>query len=185
MLKQILAFVFLLASVSTVYCGDALQKTHTDNSTFQHQSKRNAGSTQYHMPYSGDIRHPVFDGKEIYIEGDILERPHRFTVDLCETKTCFNDIEMQADYRFATQVFSMNYRRNLHWGTASEYSGNHLEVGKKLKMTVLIESQQFKILVNSKTFVMKADVRVPKLKYIRIRGTANIDWILYSVRDIF
>ncbi|XP_059142298.1 32 kDa beta-galactoside-binding lectin-like [Physella acuta] len=180
MLKQILAFVFLLASVTTVYCGDALQKTHPDNSTLQHQSKRAVSSSQYPVPYTAEIRHPMFDGKEIYIEGAMLQNPNRFTLDLCETNTCIQDIEMQAEYRFNTERFSMNYKRNLRWGTPSFYDGKHLEGRKAVQLSVVINNHQFKVLVNTRTLVLNVPARMSKIKYIRIRGDVQIDWILYS-----
>ncbi|XP_059145021.1 uncharacterized protein LOC131932172 [Physella acuta] len=181
MCKHLSVFVFLLASITNVYCGDALQTTHQDNSTLQHQSKRNVGTTKYPMPYTGEIKHSLYDGKEIIVEGVIDKKPQSFIVELCEKSSCYQDIEMQATYRFHTQRFNLNSRRNFKWGPDKVTDGKLLQEQQAFNMKIVIYSQQIKVFLKSKTFELNGLVRMTKIKYIRIRASAKVHWILFSV----
>ncbi|XP_059166126.1 32 kDa beta-galactoside-binding lectin-like [Physella acuta] len=182
MFKLVLTFFSLLASFWSVHGGDSLQMTNLDNGTFQHQTKRS--SSQYGTSYTDEIRHPMADGKEIHIEGTVKTTDSRFTIELCEKQNCLVDIEFQADIRFNTRTLVMNYKRNLQFGQATIREGIPLTTAGPIQIKIVINPQQFKIYLNKTPFTFTTVVRWTKLKYIRIRGTTQINWILYSPRMV-
>ncbi|XP_059166128.1 uncharacterized protein LOC131948556 [Physella acuta] len=180
MFKLVLTFFSLLASFWSVHGGDSLQMTNLDNGTFQHQTKRS--SSQYSASYTDEIRHPMFDGKEIHIEATVKTTDSRLTIELCEKQNCLVDIEFQADIRFNIRTLVMNYKRNLQFGQATTREGIPLTSEGPIQIKIVINPQEFKIYLNNTSYTFTTVVRLTKLWYIRIRGTPQINWILYSYK---
>ncbi|XP_059166130.1 uncharacterized protein LOC131948558 [Physella acuta] len=181
MIKLVLTFVSLLASFLSVHGGDSLRMTNLDNGTFQHQTKRS--SSQYQLPYTDQIRHPIFDGKEIHIEGTISSTDIRLIIELCDAQPCLLDYEFQANIRLNTKTLTMSYKRNLQYGPTTVREGIPLKTEGPMQIQIVICPQEFKFYLNNTLYTFTTVVRFTKVNYLRIRGTSHINWILYSVRD--
>ncbi|XP_059170085.1 uncharacterized protein LOC131951705 [Physella acuta] len=183
MMLHLMLFVFL-SNILSFGCVDTYQIQTFDNSTFYHTKRSFAdGKTNYPIPYSGEIRFPMYDGKEVIIEGVRTSSSNRFIVALCESANCNADQQMHMSVRKNTGHIHISSKTNNIWGPEYTFEASSLMTGTEIKIKLIIHDIKIKIYFKDVflTALSLRGVNKETIKYVSVREGIFVEWILYSI----
>ncbi|XP_059170318.1 uncharacterized protein LOC131951879 [Physella acuta] len=145
MMLHLMLFVFL-SNILSFGCVDTYQIQTFNNSTFHHTKRSFAdGKTNYPIPYSGEIRFPMYDGKEVIIEGVTTSSTNRFIVELCPRADCSDDKQMYMSVWKNTGKIQISSKKNDTWGPKYTFEAALLMTGTEIKIKLIIHDNNIKI----------------------------------------
>ncbi|XP_059169812.1 uncharacterized protein LOC131951392 [Physella acuta] len=183
MMLQLTVFVFL-SNILSFGCVDIYPIQTFDNSTFNHTKRSFAdGRTNYPIPYTGEIRFPMYDGKEVIIEGVRTSSSNRFIVALCESANCNADQQMHMSVRKNTGKIHISSKRNNMWGPEYTFEAASLMTGTEIRIKLIIHDIKIKIYFKDVflTDLSLRGVNKQTIKYVSVRESIFVEWILYSI----
>ncbi|XP_059169886.1 uncharacterized protein LOC131951486 [Physella acuta] len=183
MMLHHMLFVFL-SIILSLGCVDTYQIQTFDNSTFYHPKWSFAdGKTNYPIPYYGEIRFPMYDGKEVIIEGVTTSSTKRFIVELCPRADCKTDKQMQIAVWKNSGNIRISSKRNYIWGQEFQFNSTTVKNRSEVKIKLIIHDSKIKIYVNDDflTDLSLRGVTKETIKYVSVREGIFVEWILYSV----
>ncbi|XP_059156783.1 32 kDa beta-galactoside-binding lectin-like [Physella acuta] len=178
-----LLLVFL-ANIVFFGCVYTEQTETFESSTTQNNSKRsNTEEKNYRIPYYGEVRYPMYDGKIILIEGWAPHTSERFVIELCRMQNCHYDVPLHMSVRLTTGKVHLSSKINDVWGPEYILSATSFLTRPVFEIKFVIHDTKIKVYVNEvllEDFSLRG-VNKENIKYVSARDVVVIEWILFSV----
>ncbi|XP_059174808.1 32 kDa beta-galactoside-binding lectin-like [Physella acuta] len=157
-----------------------------DNITYHHNYKRSFTPTSvYRLPYYGQIRYTIYDGKEIIIDGSLPSRGTRTTLELCDTNRCNNHVPIHVSFRLNTNQMMVSSKTAGKWNREINVGSSPVTKGQTFTIKFIIHSNKIRI-YNKQRLVYDFinPITFDNIQFISIRDNAVVTSILYSNSNI-
>ncbi|XP_059174789.1 32 kDa beta-galactoside-binding lectin-like [Physella acuta] len=154
-----------------------------DNITYHHNYKRSFTATSvYRLPYYGQIRYTIYDGKEIIIDGSLPSRGTRTTFELCDNNRCSNHVPIHVSFRLNTNQMMVSSKTAGRWNREINAGSNPASRGQSFRIKFIIHSNKIRIYNNQRlVYDFINPITFDNIKFISIRDSAAVTSIVYSM----
>ncbi|XP_059150560.1 uncharacterized protein LOC131937288 [Physella acuta] len=136
---------------------------------------------RYPLPYVGEIRFPMYSGKEITVEGPNSREDFGFTVKLCQTVSCGSEVALELNINPNENKMIRSSSYDNESKKEDDYGVLIFKSENQFKIDIIITDSIFKIYVDGDIFVTYPNnMPIANIKYIHISGKVVVQWILFS-----
>nr|XP_034363069.1 galectin-9 isoform X1 [Arvicanthis niloticus] len=133
------------------------------------------------IPFTGIIQGGLQEGLQITLQGTVQDFPDRIVVNF-QTGQDENDIPFHFNPRFEEGGYVVcNTRKNGQWGPEERKMQMPFQKGMPFELCFLVQSSDFKVMVNNKVFTMYSH-RVPYhlVDTIAVSGSLKLTYITFQ-----